>query len=112
MEHTHIAAITSPTMPSTGIRVTLWIAQFLLAGLFIMSGFMKLATPIPELAKMMPWVGEYSAWFVRSIGLIDLAGGIGILLQALIPIQPRLTVLAAMGYGTAILCHRLSHLAR
>jgi hypothetical protein len=46
---------------------------------------------------MMPWTGEHSEAFVRIIGLIDLAGGIGILLPALTRILPRLTVLAALG---------------
>ena len=107
-----MATITSPTKPGTGIRVTLWIVQFLVAGMFIMSGFMKLATPIPELAKMMPWTGEYSAWFVRSIGLIDLAGGIGILLPALTRIQPRLTVLAALGCAVLQVFAIAFHLSR
>jgi len=34
---------------------------------------------------------------VRLIGAIDIAGGLGILLPALTRIQPRLTVLAAIG---------------
>ena len=107
-----MATITSPGKPGTGIRVTLWIAQFLVAGMFIMSGVMKLATPIPELAKMMPWAGEYAAWFVRSIGLVDLAGGIGILLPALTRIQPRLTVLAALGCAVLQVFAIVFHLSR
>jgi hypothetical protein len=46
---------------------------------------------------MMPWTGEHSEAFVRVIGLVDLAGGIGILLPALTRIMPSLTVLAALG---------------
>jgi len=83
--------------PSKAINVTLWIAQALLAAMFVMSGLMKLATPIDQLAKMMPWAGQYSAGFVRFIGLVDLAGGIGIFLPALTRIKPHLTVLAALG---------------
>lgn len=44
---------------------------------------------------MMPWAGEYSATFVRFIGVIDIAGGLGLLLPALTRIKPRLTVIAA-----------------
>jgi uncharacterized membrane protein YphA (DoxX/SURF4 family) len=80
----------------TPIKVALWIAQILVAAVFIMAGLTKFMTPIPELAKMMPWTGELPLAFVRSIGLIDVAGGIGILLPALTRIKPNLTVLAAL----------------
>ncbi len=79
------------------LRIALWIAQVLVAVVFCGSGFTKLTTPIPELSAMMPWTGEYSVSFVRGIGLIDLLGGIGILLPALTRILPWLTVLAALG---------------
>jgi len=42
---------------------------------FTAAGLVKLLTPIPQLAAMMPWTGEHSEAFVRTIGLIDLAGG-------------------------------------
>lgn len=87
---------THPSPPGNALRISLWIAQFLVAAVFIMSGFVKFTTPILELAKMMPWAGEFPVTFVRGIGLIDLAGGIGILLPALTRILPRLTVLAAL----------------
>ena len=65
------------------LRVGLWIAQLLVGVPFVMIGFMKLTTPIPELAKMMPWAGQLPVLFVRSIGLVDVAGGVGIVLPAL-----------------------------
>ena len=83
--------------PNKAFVIALWIAQVLLFATFTMSGFMKLTAPIPELSAMMPWTGELSETFVRFIGLIDLAGGFGVLLPALTRIQPRLSVLAALG---------------
>lgn len=80
---------------SKGANIGIWAAQVIGAALFIMSGAMKLFTPIPELAAMMPWAGEYSETFVRFIGVVDLAGGFGLLLPSLTRILPRLTVLAA-----------------
>lgn len=62
-----------------------------------MSGFMKLGTPIADLSNSLPWTADVSVGFVRFIGFVDLAGGIGILLPALTRIQPRLTILAAFG---------------
>lgn len=88
----------SPSAMTTGkpLRVGLWIAQALVAAVFCAAGFVKLTTPIPELSAMMPWTGQYPVTFVRAIGLIDLAGGLGILLPSLTRILPRLTVLAAL----------------
>lgn len=82
---------------SKRLRIGLWVAQALVFIIFVFSGFTKLATPISELSQMMPWTGQYSEYFVRFIGLVDLAGGIGILLPSLTRILPQLTVLAALG---------------
>ena len=107
-----MTSITTASQPGKAIRIGLWLAQFIVAAAFIMSGFMKLTTPIPELAKMMPWAGEYAEWFVRAIGLVDLAGGIGILLPALTRILPRLTVLAALGCAVLQVFAIVFHLSR
>lgn len=85
------------TTGSKPLRIGLWAAQFVLFATFLMSAYMKLTTPIAQLSTMMPWTGELPEAFVRFIGLVDLAGGIGILLPALTRIQPRLGVLAALG---------------
>jgi hypothetical protein len=98
--------------PGKPIKIVLWLAQFAIAALFLMSAYMKLATPIPELAKMMPWTGEYPEWFVRGIGVIDLAGGIGILLPALTRILPGLTVPAAIGCSVLQVLAICFHLSR
>jgi DoxX-like family len=85
--------------PQSGkaLRIGLWVAQVLTALMFAFIGFSKLTTPIPELAAMMKWPGEYSPAFVRWIGAVDLLGGIGLLLPSATRILPRLSVLAALG---------------
>ncbi len=91
-----MTSATLSTAPvSKGTSILIWAVQVIGAALFIMSGAMKLFTPIPDLAAMMPWAGEYSAGFVRFIGVIDIAGGLGLLLPSLTRIMPRLTVIAA-----------------
>jgi len=107
-----MATAVSTVIPGKGIRITLWIAQFIVAAMFIMSGFMKLFTPIPELAKMVPWAADYSEAFVRFIGIVDLAGGVGILLPALTRIKPHLTVLAALGCAVLQTFAIVFHLSR
>ncbi|MGY8665676.1 DoxX family protein [Bradyrhizobium sp. UFLA05-109] len=98
--------------PGRPLRAGLWIAQVLIFLAFGSAGLVKLLTPIPQLAEMMPWAGQYSEGFVRTIGLIDLAGGIGILLPALTRILPRLTVLAALGCTVLQVFALVFHISR
>ena len=91
-----MAYTSTNTVPvSKGTNIGIWVAQVLGAAAFIMAGVMKTMTPIPELSAMMPWTGEYLTAFVRLMGVIDLAGGLGLLLPSLTRIMPRLTVIAA-----------------
>ena len=98
--------------PGRALRIGLWVAQGLIFLVFASAGLVKLLTPIPQLAAMMPWAGQYSEAFVRSIGLIDLTGGIGILLPALMRILPRLTVLAALGCAVLQVFALVFHISR
>jgi uncharacterized membrane protein YphA (DoxX/SURF4 family) len=98
--------------PGRALRIGLWAAQAVVAFVFISAGFVKLTTPIPQLAAMMPWAGQYSEIFVRFVAVIDLAGGIGILLPALTRILPRLTVVAALGCAVLQVLALAFHLSR
>ena len=101
-----------PASPGRAIRISLWVAQTLLFAIFASAGLVKLLTPIPQLAAMMPWTGAHSEAFVRFIGLVDLAGGTGILLPALTRILPNLTVLAAVGCSVLQVFAIVFHLSR
>ncbi len=85
------------TQPSKGLNIGLWCIQVLLALMFAGTGIWKLATPIPELAAKMPWMGEVSPTFLYVTALADLLGGLGVLLPSVTRIKPGLTVLAALG---------------
>lgn len=87
----------NPSQPGRALTIALWIAQVLVALVFIAAGFAKLTTPIAELSRTMQWTGQFPEGFVRFIGAVDLAGGLGILLPSLTRILPRLTVAAALG---------------
>jgi uncharacterized membrane protein len=58
---------------------------------------MKLTAPIADLSKTMPWTGQLPLAFVRSMGVIDILGGLGVLLPAITRILPWLIVWAAVG---------------
>jgi uncharacterized membrane protein YphA (DoxX/SURF4 family) len=79
--------------------IGLWVAQVLLALVFGAAGVMKLMTPIADLATMMNWVAVSPEALVRFIGLVELAGALGMILPALTRILPFLTPLAALGFA-------------
>jgi hypothetical protein len=83
--------------PSRGLHIGLWIVQGLLALIFAGTGLWKLATPIPELAAKMPWMGQVSPGFLYATAVFDLLGGLGILIPSVTRIKPGLAVLAALG---------------
>ena len=79
------------------LNIALWVAQVLLAAMFLMAGIMKATQPIEELSQSMTWGNDFSAGMVRFIGISELLGGIGLLLPALLRIKPIFTPLAALG---------------
>ena len=98
--------------PSKALNITLWIAQVLLAGMFIMSGFMKVVQPIDQLSQMLPWASQVPEALVRFIGLAEVLGGIGLILPALLRIKPQLTAWAAVGLALVMLFAAIFHASR
>jgi hypothetical protein len=80
------------TTPKTTHRA-LWIAQGLLAALFLFAGGMKLVVPLAQLAAMAP----LPAAFMRFIGVVETLGALGLVLPGLTRVLPILTPLAAAG---------------
>ena len=86
-----------PRRPSKGLSIGLWAAQGLLSVTFVGAGLWKLATPVPDLAAKMPWMGQVSPRFLHVTAVFDILGGLGVLLPSLTRIRPGLSVLAALG---------------
>lgn len=92
-------------------HVCLWIVQILLAGMFLMIGWMKTVTPIEELSRTVSIAAEVPV-LIRFIGVSELAAGLGLLLPAALRILPRLTVLAAAALSLVMVLAILFHLMR
>ena len=75
------------------MNVALWIAQGLLAAVFLFAGGAKMVMPIEEMTKQMPMPGL----FLRFIAVCEVLGAIGVILPWLLRIRPGLTPLAAAG---------------
>lgn len=94
------------------LNILLWTAQAFVGITFAVIAYIKLFTPIPELAAMWPWTGEFPVAMVRGLGLIDLAGGIGILIPSLTRIKPNLVAAAALGCFLLQICASIFHISR
>ena len=103
---------TDSTPSRSGAGRWLWAAQFLLCIGFVAIGLMKILMSIPALAAMWPWAGELPKPIVRLLGVVDLAGGVGVLAPMLTGILPRLTVLAAAGCAALQVCAIIFHTSR
>lgn len=106
-------AMTHPAPPvSRALNIGLWGAQGLIFVSFVLFGCMKMFMPVDQLAAMWVWPGQVPVSFLRFIGAVDAAGGVGVLLPALTRIQPRLTVLAALGCTALQIAAIIFHFSR
>ena len=110
----------STTLPSTALgttssralHVTLWVVQLLLAAVFLLVGYTHALAPIEVAVQRAAWVASLPVPLVRFIGVVELAGALGILLPAATRIRPMLTALAAAGLATIMLLAIPFHLMR
>ena len=78
------------------MNIALWIAQGLLAAMFLMAGTMK-TFQTEKVRPTMTWTQGRSDTFVRFVGISELLGALGLILPLVTGILPWLTVLAAIG---------------
>lgn len=81
------------------LNIAIWVGQVMLAVAFGGAGFIKLTTPLDQLAEMMSFVNHSPAWLVTFIGAVEVLGAIGVILPVLTRILPWLTPLAAVGFA-------------
>jgi uncharacterized membrane protein YphA (DoxX/SURF4 family) len=80
------------------MNIALWIIQVLLALLFLFAGGMKLVISPDVLAAMgSPNQVQLPGLLVQFIGVVEVLGGLGLVLPGLFRIRRGLTPLAAIG---------------
>ena len=94
------------------LNLALWGVQILVFISFATAAWMKITFPIPKLAGIWSWAGALSPFEVRGLGVIDLLGGLGLVLPMLTGIGPRLTVAAAVGCAVLQVCAASFHVMR
>ena len=80
------------------MNTVLWIAQIVLAGLFLITGLTKLTQPRLKMAAgPMRWAADATDRQFRAIGLLEVLGALGLILPGALGIATGLLPLAAIG---------------
>lgn len=93
--------------------VAYWIVAGLLAAFYLYSGGIKILRSQEQLAPMMAWAGTAIPMAgVRGIGVVEVAGALGLVLPPLTGIAPGLAIWAAAGLALVQVLAALFHLSR
>lgn len=78
------------------MNIALWVAQGLLAAMYLMAGTMK-TFQTAKVRPTMTWTRGHSDAFIRFVGISELLGALGLILPMLTGTLPWLTAIAAIG---------------
>jgi hypothetical protein len=79
------------------MRVAYWIIAALLAALYLYSGGLKVLRSPDQLRPMMGWVDTMPLQLVRTIGVLEILGALGLILPPLTGTAVALALAAAIG---------------
>ncbi|MEQ8809983.1 MAG: DoxX family protein [Imperialibacter sp.] len=94
------------------LSIALWVTQALLSVSFLCGAAMKLFQPVEQLSAIWPWTAEVSPAFLAFTGVVDLLGGLGIILPSLLRIKPWLTPVAALAMVAQMIGASAFHVMR
>jgi uncharacterized membrane protein YphA (DoxX/SURF4 family) len=96
------------------VNVALWAVAALLALVFLAAGAAKLAQPKEKLtaSPSMAWAKDFSPGLIKTIGILEVLGAIGLILPAAVDIAPDLVPLAASGLALTMLGAAITHSRR
>jgi uncharacterized membrane protein YphA (DoxX/SURF4 family) len=79
------------------VNAIIWIAQGILAVVFLAAGLMKLTQPRAALKEKTPYVEDFTDGQIKAIGTVEVLGAVGVILPAALKVAPILTPIAACG---------------
>jgi N-acyl homoserine lactone hydrolase len=101
----------STVPPRRRLHLTLWVVQWALGISLVMAGAVKLALPGDAAAEFFPWSVDVPVLFTVT-SVLDLLGGLGVILPSLTRILPRLSVVASIGVVLLMLSAVVFYLSR
>lgn len=93
------------------VNIVLWVLQVLLGMFFLYVGVNHFIVP-PGLPAMMSWMYELSTGMHYFSGIVEILGGLGLILPGLTKRQTRLTPLAAAGLVLVMIGAAVFHITR
>ena len=94
------------------MNTALWILQGTLAAIFLIAGLKKLLQPKEKLETKMGWVNDFDARSVKTIGLLEILAGLGLILPGVLQTAPQVTVSAAIGLVVLMIGAAVTHTRR
>jgi hypothetical protein len=94
------------------VHVAYWVIAALLAAVYVFGGAKKLLQSQDQLRPMMGWVDAMPMPLVRTIGLLEVLGAVGVILPPLTGIAPGLAIAAAIGLAIIQIGAFALHLSR
>ena len=82
------------------MNTALWICQGLLAGLFLLTGTLKLVLPASKVRPLAP--ACFPLAFLRGLGAVELLGAVGVILPTVTGCWLVLTPMAATGLSVVL----------
>jgi putative oxidoreductase len=93
------------------VDIALWVAQVLLGIGFIAAG-LNHAVNYDGASKRMDWMTAVGRDRMRAIGILEVLGGVGVILPAITGVAPWLTPVAATCLAVLMLAAIVFHLRR
>jgi DoxX-like family len=94
------------------MKVAYWIVAALLALLYLYSGGIKVVRSKDQLRPMMGWIDAVPLRLVRTIGVLEVLGALGLILPPLTGIAAGLALAAAIGLAAIQVGGISLHLSR
>ena len=95
------------------MNVVLWVIAGLLALAFLAAGTFKVSQSKEKLAAAgMAWTEDFSQPMIKTIGVLEILGAVGLILPAVLDIAPVLVPLAATGLALVMVGASITHYRR
>ncbi|MFI5627316.1 DoxX family protein [Nocardioides sp. NPDC051685] len=79
------------------MNIALWIVAGVFAFGYIAGGIVKLTMPYEKYAAKLHWPEDFTPANVRFMGVVEVLGGVGLVLPGLVSVAPVLVPVAASG---------------
>jgi uncharacterized membrane protein YphA (DoxX/SURF4 family) len=92
------------------MNIVLWVVQSFLAGIFLVTGGMKFRQSREVIDRKLAAVRDFQTSSIRLLGLVELLGGLGMILPGITGIGLILTPLAATGLAVIMIPATVIHI--